>query len=519
MKKLLIILLSLSLYSVSFGVYLENVPHKLVQPNGEILNVFITGDEFFRRVHDSDGYSIIPGENGWYYYAVYDEINDELIPSEYVVSFVNKVELPMAKELGISLEKYMEKRRIFYEGTESNISGASLTSFEPSDSRSTINMANIIICIGFSDTGSMTYNHSQVDAMFSGPQNSVKDYFSVMSYGQLNIDSYYHPSPNGNILRFYKDSNPRSYYQNVPEAQQATREHTLLRDAINWVNANYPIPTSINLDVNNDGRCDYITFIIQGPVDGWSDLLWPHKWSLYTYTVNINGKRVYDYNFELDGTSSYFNVGTFCHEGFHVLGSPDLYHYYRQTSLSAVGVWDVMENTNNSRPQSMSAYMKLRYGKWIYNNSYTHLTFPTATINQTFEVYPFYSNDGTDPTKPILHRIPMTGTTGQYSVVEYRKKTGAYYENALPGEGLLIYRINTAYSGNALFQSNSSGGSVTTAYEEVYLYRPGSSQTSGSGVYTQGNLNQAAYPANGRTSFNSTTDPNHASRTVLPKLH
>jgi hypothetical protein len=69
------------------------------------------------------------------------------------------------------------------------------------------------------------------------------------------------------------------------------------------------VPTNINLDINNDGKCDFITFIVYGPVDGWADLLWPHKWNLYTNPyVYINGKRVDTYNIELDGSSANFDV-------------------------------------------------------------------------------------------------------------------------------------------------------------------------------------------------------------------
>ena len=507
MRKLFTLFLIFSVCSSLYSAYLENVPHQLVQPNGEILNVFVTGDEFFRRVHDQEGYSIVQREDGWYCYAQYDAVNDELIPSEYLVAQEPNLQLPMEKMLGISYEKYIEKRRNYFEPTGCDVSGMPKRSLledladARGDSKTTQTMNNIIICIAFSDSpATMNTNHSTVNGMFmTNPSNNLNHYFSEMSYGQLDIQSHFYPQPNGNILVFYRDSNPRSYYLNVPENQQADREHLLLKNAIEWVNANHPIPTSINLDINNDGNCDYITFVVYGNTGNWNDILWPHKWSLFTYNVKINGKRVYDYNLELDGSGAYyFNVGTFCHEGFHVLGAPDLYHYYSYTNLWAVGSWDVMENTNNTKPQSMSAYMKLRYGRWVYDNKYTQNSFPEADINQTYEVYPFYTNDGADVAKPIMHRIPLTGIPNQYTMVEYRKRSGTNYDASMSGEGLLMYRINTSFKGNAEFNG-------TNKLDEVYLYRPGSSQSSG--VYSQGNLNQAAFPGNGNTSFNSTTNP------------
>jgi M6 family metalloprotease-like protein len=518
MKIIYSFLLFFCIHLVSYGVYLENVPYQLQQPDGEMLNVFITGDEFYRRIHDSEGYSIVQGNDGWYYYAIYDLVSDELVPSEYIVSASRATALPMAKRLGISREKYMAKRYAYYEPTDCDLSGASnnsiLQTLANNNSKVTTTMNNIIICIGFSDTEEMTYSYDSVDGMFnSNPDNNLSNYYSTMSYGKIDIISHFYPPADGTVLRFYKDSNPRSYYQQVSPsnpigyvsgAQHIAREHTLLKDAVMWVNQNYPIPFNINLDINNDGFCDYITFIVFGPVAGWSDLLWPHKWSLFSYDVKINGKSIYDYNFELDGTYSYFNVGVFCHEGYHQLGAPDLYHYNDEYgSLSAVGPYDLMENTNNLKPQSMSAYMKWKYGNWIPS-------LPIANINQTYEVYPFYTNDGTNINKPVIHRIPMTNTTSQYSVVEYRKKNGMNYDSSLPNEGLVIYRINSDAIGNASF----TGGTP----DEVYLYRPGSSQSPGSGIYTQGILFQAPFNnTNKRTEFNSTTDPKPCQSHGIPE--
>ena len=46
-------------------------------------------------------------------------------------------------------------------------------------------------------------------------------------------------------------------------------------------------------------------------------------------------------------------------------------------------------------------------------------------------------------------------------MLEFRKKTGTF-ESSVPGSGMLIYRINPAYDGNA-----------DGPPDEVYLFRPG----------------------------------------------
>ena len=509
MRKLFTLFLLLCINLITYGAYLENIPTQLVQPNGEVLNLFKTGDEFYNRVHDSEGYSIVKGKDGWYYYAIYDEINDQLIPSEYVVTSNRDYELPMPKELGISQKKYLEIRRAYYEPTGCTVSGASknsiLNDLAKKGDKSTQKMANIVICIGFADTEEMTKPYSYVDGMFNTKEgNNMRDFFMTMSYNKLDIESYFYPPGNEeeDLLRFYQDPNPRAYYEVYHEIdnpigyqdyERTEREQTLLKDAVEWVNQNWPIPTSINLDINNDGACDFISFVIKGAPGDWATLLWPHKWSLYYHDVFINGSQVWEYNFELDGNSTYFSNNVFCHEGYHVLGAPDLYHYSNpEGNGQPVGSWDLMEYSYLSKPQSMAAYMKYRYGNWVP-------ALPTATVNKSYEVYPFYYNDGSDPEKPISYRMQMSGAYEQSSVVEYRKKTGTNYDAYIPNQGLLIYRVNSDFGGNAGFNGED-------VFDELFLYRQNSVQTGG--LYTGGNLNQAPFnTVNNRTEFNSETNP------------
>ena len=114
----------------------------------------------------------------------------------------------------------------------------------------------------------------------------------------------------------------------------------------------------MNIDADGDGNVDNVCFIIYGSPGAWSDLLC-HMWTLYSYNVYINGKRVWRYNFQLQ---TWMEAGVLCHEMFHTLGAPDMYHY--NDNLNPIGPWDLMANTTNP-PQHMGAYMKWRYGTWI----------------------------------------------------------------------------------------------------------------------------------------------------------
>ncbi len=265
--------------------------------------------------------------------------------------------------------------------------------------------------------------------------------------------------------------------------ERASREFTLLENAVNYVNTNSPVPSSINLDMDNDGYVDNICFVVKGTYTGWNDLLWPHKWSLYDRYVNINGFRVYTFNLQLEGSGEhYFSSSTFCHEMFHTLGAPDLYRYEDSHNVSGVGSWDLM-CSNTTPPQNMGAYMKWKYGNWIDS-------IPTITVPGTYSLHslgdPTYDN--------CVYKIPAQ-EPHQWYVLEYRDNL-EQFETTLPGRGLLIYRIDDRFNGNANFDGIST-------FDEVYIFRPNAPNDT-----TNGNVAQAYFsPAAGRTQFSPVTNP------------
>jgi hypothetical protein len=235
------------------------------------------------------------------------------------------------------------------------------------------------------------------------------------------------------------------------------------------------VPDSLNLDGDNDGRIDNVCFIVYGSSTAWADLLWPHMWSLYSQTVMIRGKRVYTYNFQLQNSLKSSGVGVLCHEMFHSLGAPDLYHY-TSNGISPMNRWDVMD-ANQNPPQHMCAHMKMKYGTWI-------------------SAIPVISSPGTYTMKYLLsptnnaYKIMTSYSSIEYYVVEFRRKLSTF-ESMIPGDGMIVIRINSTRNGNA-----------NGPPDEVYAYRPNGTLTS------NGNPNQANYCQEvSRTSINNTTNP------------
>ncbi len=343
--------------------------------------------------------------------------------------------------------------------------------------------ANIVIFIKFADETSYTapYDYDHYENLFNSLTNaSLKSYYLEVSYNQLTIESYI--VNDGTTMIYYQDINDRSYYELYDETtnpngfggtsgdSQSDREHALLKRAVDFVEDNNYISDGINLDVNDDGDIDSITFMVSGEDDGWNNLLWPHKWDLSTYynysageyypeAPMINGKYAYTYTFELLGNSTSYDikvdVGVLSHETFHLISAPDLYHYYRYLNIEPVGDWGLMDGTTDISSH-MLGYMKEMYGNWIQSVD-------EITESGTYTLAPMA--DSADN----LYKINL-GYSNEYIYLEYRVQEGLYEIN-LPSQGLLIYRIDLDYfdEGNVQGYYNTSG----VPQDELFIFRPG----------------------------------------------
>lgn len=444
-------MLMIALATLAMPVF--NVPTFRIQPNGDTLHCFVSGDEYYNRLHDSAGYTIVHNpQNGWWVYA--DTLHTDmehwqLVPTDYVAGRINPHTVArLVPNLGVDRDTWLKKQHF-----EENIDAPKTSGANHG------RLNNLVIFIRFSDQGEMATSLNTIDAMLndsSETANSMYNYFKQVSYNKLSIVSHYYPAPSNDTIISYQDIYPRDYY--TPFSYQSDyerryREQSLLERAVNYVVANSPVPTDLDIDMDNDGKVDNVCFVVDGWCFAWGELLWPHKGTLNDRYVYINGKRVWNYTIMLSGAgSTYFNTSVFCHEMFHTLGAPDLYRYNNTTldpSDYPVGQWDLM-GTNSNPPQHMSAYMKWKYGNWLDS-------IPTITHPGTYTLHSL----GDSTYDNCCYKI-ATLHPNQWYVLEYRDNT-ELFETTLPGKGLLIYRIDTRYTGN-------SGN-----HDEVYLFRPSTS--------------------------------------------
>ena len=105
-----IILLLISV--IANAAWIDNIPMTVYQPDGAKIDCFASGDEYFNRLHDSDGYTIIQSQNGYYYYA--EEKAGKLIPSAISASSKNTVKSLLTPNLSVSKAEYARLKSEFY---------------------------------------------------------------------------------------------------------------------------------------------------------------------------------------------------------------------------------------------------------------------------------------------------------------------------------------------------------------------------------------------------------------------
>ena len=480
MKRILLLIFIMLLYNVLiFGGPLKNIPQKLNQPDGTVLNCFASGDEFYNWLHDSNGYTITHNpKTGYWVYA--EKKGTDLSPTNYIPGKVDPYQLGFKKWLkpDYSVIKSRIDDSAYPRKRKNMISSAAAPL-----SKGIIN--NIVIFIRFADQPEYSQPLSYYIDKFEGSGEtsvSFKNYYRSVSYNQLTINSSYYPLPSGDAIVSYKDIHKRSYYLSISagpdsgytnKAEGNNRMFELQKRVLAAITPQ--VPTSLNIDSNNDGKVDNVVFFFAGNAQGNNEVLWPIQWNL-SFNAQINGKKVDVFNQQFNDALS---IGVLCHEMFHTLSAPDLYHYLSANeNLKPVGTWDLMEEDGN---EHMLAYMKMQYGKWV-----TNITEITQT--GTYTLNPVGGSD----TNNISYKIKSPNSQKEYFMIEYRDKSQRFETN-IPSTGVIIYRI---------LPDSVNKGNENGPPDEVYIFRPGGSTT------LNGNILQAAFSAgSNRTVFNDSSDP------------
>ena len=366
----------------------------------------------------------------------------------------------------------------------------------------TTTLTNLVIFVRFADDPEFTESLGSIDQMFNDttPYNiSVYNYYNVMTYGKINYHTVYTNNIQGSTIVSYQDPMPRSYYQPYSETNPGgyppqemsitnPRETELLGRVMRYVDSLQLVSPDVNLDGNNDGWIDNISFIIKGNVGNWADLLWPHMDFFgpdIFLNYLINGKMPHSYNFEFANSYNYFTANTFCHEMGHSLGIPDFYHYFYTNSVAPVGPWDQMAHNNLQQVSAILKYMFL------------------GIVDEPIEIVEdghYVLNSNTSSDHQNCYFIRSSIDPNQWFTIEYRN-CDDFMENT-PQSGVIIGRW---YDNVDLDDMYDSGNGFFDFFEKPHTYwifRPNSAIDT-----VNGNLDAAAFGLGTHKSFGPNTNP------------
>ena len=511
-------------YNLARGIITSNERLSITQPNGQECLIWGSGDDNFSFYHDDNGNIVIMNPITKYYvYA--DRVGDDLVTTGKIYDignwkkykdgdeyFINKVD---SKSSG-----YVFKDWFMRDSDEEMVryNKNSISKNAPQKGK----IHNIVVFIRFSDQASLPAGQKEFWDLsnFKRSFDYLKTYYDECSYGNLIIESNFISSTteltNGSLKPDTGDVYDASekqidYINNVLNKKTTTAEelkkkkleikmyeYKLLAKALLSVSEQLK-KQGYDLDVNKDGYMDHVTFIIKGgEATGYFSLLYPHHRTLNIdelttdnknqqtdYLIEskepeINGIKLGDYSVIVE--EPYFLVEAksnkvLCHEFFHSLDAPDLYHVKKGTHNAAsypVGNYDIMstDEYNASFPKKltqMNAYMKNIYGNWFDDTNWQYITSDNnkkldANGKQTDEYAEFnlvklakYDKKSADK---YFYKIKSSNNSSEEYYIEYRsiseyidangKKVPVNSDSDKIGdfEGLIVYRVRAGATDN-----------------------------------------------------------------------
>jgi M6 family metalloprotease-like protein len=431
-----------------------DVTYQVTQPNGSQLTLKPYGDEFEFRDITPDGYTVVKGQDGWFYYAELGQ-DGQLIPSPYVVH----------PEAGRSLEeqaylsrtdKYLlspntDRTRNVIPMSRPWVTDSEKSPYTKSATTTTYNC--LILLIKFPDLEPVfpgsRYEDLYNQAGFEGT-GSLNEYFLEVSYNNFGVNGVVHDF-------WYTAANPHDYYGEMGPSMQLAAEaiDAAIAEGIDFS----------PYDNDGDGVVDGLTVVFAGVGRATGGPGNPYTHQSYHGASAPGGVTTGNYILvaEVFRMADEFNpalpipIGTFAHEYLHCFEMPDFYgasDICQGYSTEGLADWCVMSyglyngpwhNWYNSSsgtsyfkisigdsPAHPSAWIKVAMG-WMTETNLTDAS------NEAW----LYNTE----TWPYTYRLWRQSQIGEeYFILEHRYLVG--FDSYLQGPGVLIYHVDDELDGN-----------------------------------------------------------------------
>lgn len=287
----------------------------------------------------------------------------------------------------------------------------------------------LVVLIEFADRTAY-FSRNEVDSFFNQvgfkkyhDNGSIHDYWAAVSQNRINVHTTISPA-------YYKAPKPFAYYDTDGGGGHT---HELLDSALNWLDKQGFDFSKLTVDANRNIKGLSFQFVGNSGAKG----LWGHS-SYHGRT--FDGVNTASYQISELGTTE-MHLGGICHEQGHMLfGWPDTYDIDGSNGgSSGCGKFDLMAagNSDNTGAPSGNPMPPNPYFRYLagWNDMIPMNSFPNDTILK------IVANSG----NTYVYRNP--DKAGEMYIIEARKKP---YRNVdMPGEGILVWHIDSVISNNA----------------------------------------------------------------------
>ena len=409
MKRLLTSIVFLFLALGAFATPARPGAFKYTQPDGSVIEITLHGDEWGHWATNAAGEVVRMDEDG--FYRVVEGLDAEA--AAQAASVRRAARRSMLEENRASTHVAVGRKHF------------------------------LVILVAFKDKAFTTSDPQKTitsqlnDPGYSGngATGSARDFYYASSNGYFEpIFDVYGPVTLKNNMSTYGGNDAYGSDKNPHGAVKEGCE--MLDDQVNF--ADY--------DNDGDGQVDMVFMIYAGygEADGGSaNTIWPHQWNLSYGGINLtlDGKKVDKYacSNELAAQGSLANkldgIGAVCHEFGHAMGLPDFYDTDYTTNGETRGLYEfstMCEGTynNDSRtPPYFNMEERILLG-WAQESD-----IKTFSRNGEISLEALRPEEG----KTEAYKI-LTDMDNEYFLLECRAKAG--WDQALPGEGLIVYHVD-----------------------------------------------------------------------------
>lgn len=437
------------------------------QPDGTRFRSRAFGDEWAHGVETVEGYTVVRRANGVWEYAARGADN-RLRGSGRVVGRDRPGRLPkhLRDEAQMAQGAALADTAALPDSTASEPStvAASSSLLPPATTH-----RSLVLLVSFRDQAPVQTTAAQWNDRFFGASGSLKDYYEEVSYSAFTVAPAAESdgTPDDGVVGWL----PLNMNHPKGDMEQA---RLMVKAAVLAADASVDFAA---YDTNGDNILVaselHVTVIAAGYEAAYGDTvnaIWAHRWAL-SGTVPppvVDGKSVTGGRFESGYTTfgemhggHQATVGIVAHEFGHDIGWPDLYDTDPAPSASSSGVgnWSVMGGGSwlqlgtahhGSTPAHPEAWSKWFQG-WI-----TPGQVDAPVVGHAINAASSLTNSNValqvrdNPAGPTDWRfMGQRPGVGEYFLVENRQRTPGTFDEALPGDGLLVWHIDETQEDNA----------------------------------------------------------------------